>query len=100
MLIKNNTLLHWWLLLFLAQKLAKSRTKYQLLVIWSRKQIMMLKYLKSRKSILLLLVIINLQESTWDKHKKKELVNKSDVSNLVKNSELNTKLVTLATKNN
>ena len=61
---------------------------------------MMLKYLKSRKSILLLLVKINLQESTWDKHKKKELVNKSDVSNLVKNSELNTKLVTLATKKN
>ena len=32
------------------------------------------------------------------KRKKKELVNKFDISNLVKNSDLNTKLATLATK--
>ena len=32
------------------------------------------------------------------KRKQKELVNKSDISNLARNSDLNTKLTTLATK--
>ena len=34
------------------------------------------------------------------KIKQKEFVNKSNISNLVKNSDLNTKLATLATKAN
>ena len=46
---------------------------------------MTLKYQKSRVNILLLLAMISLND-------------KSDISYLIKNSDLNTKLATLATK--
>ena len=51
------------------------------------------------QNILLLLFVIDSQKKILDvKIKGKELVDKSDISNLVKNSDLKTKLATLATK--
>ena len=52
------------------------------------------------KNILLLLIITNLQTKNWwkDKKKKKKLAGQFDIFNLVKNSDLNIKLETLATK--
>ena len=52
----------------------------------------------NEKHTLLLLIIIHLCEMLDAKIKQKELVNKSDIFNLVKRSDLNAKPVTLATK--
>ena len=41
---------------------------------------------------------MTLEWHTWCKDKTKQLVNKSEISNLVKNSDFNTKLATSATK--
>ena len=70
-----------------------------MLVVQSRKQIITLKYQTLRKIILPLLIIINLQnKNTLCKNKKKKIVDQYDISNLVKNSNSNTKFGTLATK--
>ena len=62
---------------------------------------MTLKYQTLRGNTLLLLIIINLQKKYLMKkeilEKDKGLLDKSDISNLVKNSDLNKILATLAT---
>ena len=62
---------------------------------------MMLKYTKSSENISILLIIINLRLAYLIPKKKnnnKNLVNEVNISSLLKNSDLNTKLATLATK--
>ena len=61
---------------------------------------MTLKYEKSSESTLLLLTTINLRviDILDAKIKQKELANKSDISNIVENFDLNAKLTSLATK--
>ena len=62
---------------------------------------MMLKYTKSSENISILLIIINLRLAYLIQKKNnnnKNLVNEVNISSLLKNSDLNTKLATLATK--
>ena len=60
-------------------------------------QIMTLKYQKLREYILLFLIIIDLRV-TYFIQRKKELVDKSSISNLVKFFDLSTKPATLTAK--
>ena len=60
---------------------------------------MTLKYQTSRKKYFIIADYIRFMSEILDaKIKQKELVNKSDISNLARNSDLNTRLTTLATK--
>ena len=63
------------------------------------KTVMTVKYQKLRENTLPLLIIIYIYAwHTWCKDKQKESENKSNISNLVKNSGLNTKFKILETK--
>ena len=76
----------------------KLRIKFLILTVSSKEKIMMLKYQTLKENILLLLIILYLRVTYLIQRKRKRIINKSNIYNLVKKSGLNTKLAALATK--